>query len=138
MRIPLSAPDISETEIDAVVAVLRGSQLSLGPKMEEFEEAVADYVGVRHGIAVSSGTAGAAPRNACVRDWRRRRSDCAFVYFHRGGKCCALCRCDSGLCGHRRSHVEYERGCGRERDHTAHSGDYGGSTPSGGQPKWID
>ncbi len=58
MRIPLSAPDISETEIDAVVAVLRGSQLSLGPKMEEFEVAVADYVGVRHGIAVSSGTAG--------------------------------------------------------------------------------
>ena len=58
MRIPLSAPDVTELEIDAVAAVLRGSQLSLGPKMEEFEEAVAAYAGVPYGVAVSSGTTG--------------------------------------------------------------------------------
>lgn len=57
-RIPLSAPHISEADIEAVVNVLRTPRLSLGPKTEEFEAAVAHYVGVPHGIALSSGTAG--------------------------------------------------------------------------------
>ncbi len=57
-QIPLSSPEVDESDIAAVVAVLRGSQLSLGPKLPEFEAAVADYVGARHAVAVSSGTAG--------------------------------------------------------------------------------
>ncbi|MGB6159814.1 MAG: DegT/DnrJ/EryC1/StrS family aminotransferase [Acidobacteriaceae bacterium] len=56
--IPLSAPDITEAEIGAVVSVLRSSRLSLGPKMAEFEAAMAQYVGSSHAVAVSSGTAG--------------------------------------------------------------------------------
>jgi perosamine synthetase len=56
--IPLSNPDISEAEIEAVVRVLRSSRLSLGPKLAEFEQAIAEYVGSRHAVAVSSGTAG--------------------------------------------------------------------------------
>jgi perosamine synthetase len=58
MRIPLSAPDVSEADIEAVVAVLRTSRLALGPKMEEFEAAVANYAGAPYGVALSSGTAG--------------------------------------------------------------------------------
>lgn len=58
MRIPLSAPDITEADIEAVVSVLRTPRLSIGPKMAEFEEAVAAVAGVPYGIAVSSGTAG--------------------------------------------------------------------------------
>ena len=58
MRIPLSAPDIAEADIEAVVNVLRTPRLSLGPKMEKFEEAVANYTGVPYGVALSSGTAG--------------------------------------------------------------------------------
>jgi perosamine synthetase len=58
MRIPLSAPDISDADIAAVVDVLRTPRLSLGPKLEEFEEAVAAYTGVPYGVALSSGTAG--------------------------------------------------------------------------------
>lgn len=58
MQIPLSRPDITELEIAAVTAVLRGPQLSLGPRMAEFEERVASLTGVSHGVAVSSGTAG--------------------------------------------------------------------------------
>ncbi len=58
MKIPLSAPDITETEIEAVVAVLRTPRLSLGPVSEQFEAAVAQYVSVPHAVAVSSGTAG--------------------------------------------------------------------------------
>ena len=58
MRIPLSAPDITEADIEAVVDVLRTPRLSIGPKMEDFEEAVAEVAGVPYGVAVSSGTAG--------------------------------------------------------------------------------
>jgi len=58
IRIPLSAPEIGEDEIAAVVAVLRSSRLSLGPALGEFERAFAEYIGTAHAIAVSSGTAG--------------------------------------------------------------------------------
>jgi len=56
--IPLSAPDIADAEIDAVVSVLRTSRLSLGPQMKAFESAMAALTRVPHGVAVSSGTAG--------------------------------------------------------------------------------
>ncbi len=58
MRIPLSAPDITQAEIDAVTAVLRTSQLSLGPELKAFEQAMAAYHAVPDAVAVSSGTAG--------------------------------------------------------------------------------
>jgi perosamine synthetase len=64
MRIPLSAPDITKAEIEAVVAVLRTPRLSLGPVTEQFEEQVAAYVSAPHAIAVSSGTAGL---HLCIR-----------------------------------------------------------------------
>lgn len=58
MMIPLSSPDITEAEIEAVTAVLRTSRLSLGPQMEAFEDAMANYIGTSQAVAVSSGTAG--------------------------------------------------------------------------------
>jgi perosamine synthetase len=58
MRIPLSAPDITEADIEAVVRVLRTPRLSIGPRMVEFEASVAEVAGVPYGVAVSSGTAG--------------------------------------------------------------------------------
>jgi perosamine synthetase len=57
LRIPLSSPDITEAEIEAVTAVLRTGSLSLGPKLEEFENALATYHQMPHAVAVSSGTA---------------------------------------------------------------------------------
>jgi len=56
MKINLSGPDITQAEIDAVVSVLRTPNLSLGPKLVEFETAFADYVGRRYAVAVNSGT----------------------------------------------------------------------------------
>src|SRR6476469_5002742 len=56
--IPLSRPDITQREIDAVVDVLHTDTLSIGPKAVEFEMACAKLADRRHGIAVSSGTAG--------------------------------------------------------------------------------
>jgi perosamine synthetase len=58
IRIPLSAPDIDEEDIEAVVRVLRTSQLSLGPVLGDFERCFAEYVRTPHAVAVSSGTAG--------------------------------------------------------------------------------
>jgi perosamine synthetase len=56
MKIPLSMPDIGEREIDAVTAVMRSGQLSLGPQLAEFEAKFAKYVGTRYAVAVNSGT----------------------------------------------------------------------------------
>ena len=64
MKIPLSQPDITEAEIEAVTAVLRTPRLSLGPKLEEFEHAIAAYVGVPHAVGVNSGTSGL---HLCIR-----------------------------------------------------------------------
>ncbi len=58
MRIHLSRPDITESEIQSVVDVLRSPNLSLGPKLGQFEEAFARYLGRRRAVAVSSGTGG--------------------------------------------------------------------------------
>jgi len=56
MKIPLSQPDLSATERHAVLEVLESTSLSFGPKLVEFERAMAKYVGVRHAVAVNSGT----------------------------------------------------------------------------------
>ncbi len=56
--IPFSRPDLSELEVEEVLGVLRTPVLSLGPKVREFEERMAAMLGIRHAIAVSSGTAG--------------------------------------------------------------------------------
>jgi len=58
MRIYLSRPDITEKEIEAVCAVLRSPDLSLGPKLVEFEQAFAKYIGTKRAVAVNSGTSG--------------------------------------------------------------------------------
>ena len=58
MQVPLSGPDITEKEINAVVEVLRSGVLSIGPRLEEFENKIATFVGVKHAIGVNSGTSG--------------------------------------------------------------------------------
>lgn len=57
MNIPMSAPDLDDADIYAVLQVLRSGCLALGPRAEEFEHKMAAYVGVKHAVAVSSGTA---------------------------------------------------------------------------------
>lgn len=55
--IPYGRHHLDEQDIAAVVDILSGKQLTQGPVVEAFETAVADYVGARHAVAVSSGTA---------------------------------------------------------------------------------
>jgi len=49
---------IDDTDVDAVVSVLRSDFLTQGPAVERFEAALAERVDARHAVAVSSGTAG--------------------------------------------------------------------------------
>ncbi len=56
-KIPMSSEDLDESDVEAVLEVLRSGRLALGPRMVKFEQMMADYIGVKHAVAVSSGTA---------------------------------------------------------------------------------
>lgn len=56
-RIPYGRHFLDEDDIQAVVDVMRHGWLTQGPKIAEFEEALAHHVGARYAVAVSSGTA---------------------------------------------------------------------------------
>ncbi len=60
----MASADINADDMAAVAEALSSGQLSIGPFLERFEQAFAAYVGTRHAIAVSSGTAGL---HLCVR-----------------------------------------------------------------------
>ncbi len=64
MKIPMSSPDLTDADRQAVMEVLNTPILSLGPKVIEFEQAIARYTGAKQAIAVNSGTAGL---HLCVR-----------------------------------------------------------------------
>jgi len=59
--IPINLPKIGEEEVEAVVKVMRSgiltSGLGAGPTVIEFEKAYANFAGVKHAIAVNTGTA---------------------------------------------------------------------------------
>lgn len=55
--IPLSNPDITDLEKQAVLEVLNTPYLSIGPKIPEFEKVISDFAGVKYAVAMSSGTA---------------------------------------------------------------------------------
>jgi perosamine synthetase len=57
MMIPYGRQTIDEADIKAVIEVLRSDWLTTGPKVAEFEKAMARYVGAKYAVAVSSGTA---------------------------------------------------------------------------------
>jgi len=63
-EVPLSLPDITDAERQAVLAVLNTGRLSIGPRTIAFERVVAARAGRKHGVAVNSGTSGL---HLCVR-----------------------------------------------------------------------
>jgi dTDP-4-amino-4,6-dideoxygalactose transaminase len=56
-RIPLMVPNVTEEDIAAVVKVLRSGNLVQGENVAALEYEVAEYLGVKHVVAVSNGTA---------------------------------------------------------------------------------
>jgi len=63
-QVPMSSPDIGESEIELINQVLRTPYLSIGPMVQRFEQDVARFVGTEYAAGVSSGTAGL---HLCVR-----------------------------------------------------------------------
>ena len=55
--LPYGRQTIDESDIQAVVEVLRSNWLTTGPKVAEFEEAFASWVGAKYAVSFSSGTA---------------------------------------------------------------------------------
>ncbi len=56
--LPYALPSIGQQEIDGVVEALRSGWITTGPRVHQFEEEFARYIGVRHAIAVNSCTGG--------------------------------------------------------------------------------
>lgn len=54
--IPYGKQHIDQTDIDAVLEVLKSDYLTQGPKVPEFESKLAEYVGAKYAVAVNSGT----------------------------------------------------------------------------------
>jgi UDP-4-amino-4,6-dideoxy-N-acetyl-beta-L-altrosamine transaminase len=55
--IPYGKQFIDQSDIDTVVETLQSNFLTTGPKVEEFENAIASYCGAKYCVAVSNGTA---------------------------------------------------------------------------------
>ncbi len=64
MKIPMSSPDLTDADRQAVVEVVNTPNLSMGPKIDAFERAFCDLTGAHYAIGVNSGTAGL---HLCVR-----------------------------------------------------------------------
>jgi perosamine synthetase len=63
-NIPMSSPDLTEAERQAIAAVMQTPSLSMGEEIKAFEAAFSSYTGSQHAIGVNSGTAGL---HLCVR-----------------------------------------------------------------------
>ena len=58
MKIPMSSPDLTDSERQAVMDVINTPILSLGPRVVDFEKAFCEYTGSKYAVAVNSGTSG--------------------------------------------------------------------------------
>lgn len=58
IKIPYGRHDIRQSDIDAVIDVLRSDFLTQGPVVPSFELAIAEYCGAQYAIAVNSATSG--------------------------------------------------------------------------------
>jgi UDP-4-amino-4,6-dideoxy-N-acetyl-beta-L-altrosamine transaminase len=55
--IPYGKQNITKEDIDAVISALQSDYLTQGPRIKEFEDQFAKYVGSKHAVAVANGTA---------------------------------------------------------------------------------
>jgi dTDP-4-amino-4,6-dideoxygalactose transaminase len=56
-RVPLTDIVVPEQDVQAVLECLESGWLTMGPRTQAFEQALASFVGARHAVTVSSGTA---------------------------------------------------------------------------------
>lgn len=58
MKIPYSTQFIDQSDINSIIKVLKKTNLTQGPEVKKFEDAIANYVDCKYAVAVSSCTAG--------------------------------------------------------------------------------
>ncbi len=95
--IPYGRQDISEADIQAVVAVLRSDWLTQGPAVPAFEKAIAAYCGARHAVAANSATS--ALHLACMA-LEVGPGDCVWtsaITFVASANCARYCGADVDL-----------------------------------------
>ena len=107
MRIPITRPYIGEEEAAAAAEVVRSGWLTQGKQVQDFEEALAEYIGARHAIVVSNCTtalhlalvaAGVGPGDEVI---------CPSFTVHRHGERHPPRRRDAGLRGHRPADLQH-------------------------------
>lgn len=76
LKVPMSSPDLTETERQAVLSVLQTPYLSMGPQVLAFESAFRKLTGLSHALAVNSGTAGL---HLCVHAAGIHSGDCVIT-----------------------------------------------------------
>lgn len=71
-KIPLARPYVGEEEVRAVSGVIRSKILSMGPRLQEFEDRFAKFIGSKYAVAVNSGTSGL---HLCVKAFNIKAGD---------------------------------------------------------------
>ncbi len=56
--VPMSSPDLDQSDQEAVLETLKTNYLSIGPKIKAFESQICKFTGAKHAIGVNSGTSG--------------------------------------------------------------------------------
>ena len=126
-RSRLSAPWIDGREEELVLETLRSGQLSLGPMIDRFEEALAERVGAPYVAAVSSGTAGL---HLCMRLAGIGPGDEVVTTpfsFVASANCALYEGATPVFADIDPRHAEPRPGRGRGGDHAAHEGDPAGA-----------
>jgi len=57
MKIPWANPYFADEELDEVIDTVKSTWLTMGQKVKQFEDKISNFIGVKHCIAVNSGTA---------------------------------------------------------------------------------
>jgi len=52
--VPMSSPDLDQSDIEAVISTLKTKYLSIGPKIQEFEDMFCKFTGAKHAICAST------------------------------------------------------------------------------------
>ena len=107
MKIPMSSPDLTELERQAVLDVLNTPILSMGTQIKKFEQTFIDLTGAKHAIGVNSGTAGL---HLCVRAAGIGPGDLVITTpfsFVASSNALLFRECRSRLCGCRSSHRQH-------------------------------
>ena len=97
-QIPLTKPFFNDEELDEIKKVLDSGWVSQGPKVKEFEEKVARFIGVKYAIAVTNCTCALHLANLCIGVTQRDEVIVADYTFPATGHSVLYCRAKPVFC----------------------------------------